>query len=78
MLYTKSTTDRRKNVYTINVTSKAGCRAVDVQTYSNKKDAMARLERMERIWFGGDNGDFARENFSIELFTTKLERPFKC
>ena len=78
MSYTKSTTDKRKNIYTIIVTSKAGCRAVDVQTYSNKKDAEARLERMERIWFGKDDSGVARENFSIELFVTKLERPFKA
>lgn len=66
-------TDKRKNIYTIIITS--GRKVCDVQTFSSLKGAQEKLTRLEDIWFGRNkDGEENRKNFRIELKISKLQR----
>ena len=65
--------DRRKNIYTITVTSKHGTVAI-VETHSNKKKAEARFARLTSIYVTQKQGNDDYNHYCVQFHTTKLQR----
>lgn len=66
-------TDKRKNIYSIIITS--GRKVCDVQTFSSFKHAQENLARLEDLWFcKSSNSAWNRKTFRIELKISKLQR----
>ena len=65
--------DKRKNIYTITVTTKHGSVAI-VETHSNKKQAEERFARLHAIYVTQKEGHDDYRHYCVQMHTTKLQR----
>ena len=61
--------DPRKSVYTITVVHQGQGFIGHIETHSNKKKALARYERLSKLWNKEQSG-----TYMVEMHTTKLQR----